>query len=215
MRMFSKFVSVGRRGGGRPRCSSPAPRPPRPSSSGRTSTRPASRTTSGRCGRPTRSRSAPTASYEITVFPASSLGKEADINQGLSLGTVDMIISGTSFAARSYPRIGIAYYPFIFRDADHLLAYSKSPVFKEMVDGYPRKDRHPDHRDDVLRRAADHVEPAVHRLRRDEGPEDPRARRRPPTWRRRSPAAPTRRRSPSPRSTSRCRTAPSRRRRTR
>jgi len=77
--------------------------------------------------------------YEITVFPASSLGKEADINQGLSLGTVDMIISGTSYAMRSYPRIGIAYYPFIFRDADHMLAYSKSPVFKEMVDGYREK----------------------------------------------------------------------------
>jgi tripartite ATP-independent transporter DctP family solute receptor len=77
--------------------------------------------------------------FEIQVFPASSLGKETDINQGLTLGTVDMIISGPSFAARSYPRIGIAYYPFIFRDGEHLLAYSKSPVFKEMVDGYRDK----------------------------------------------------------------------------
>ena len=42
------------------------------------------------------------------MFPASSLGKETDINQGLTLGTVDMIISGPSFAARSYPRIGVA-----------------------------------------------------------------------------------------------------------
>ncbi len=77
--------------------------------------------------------------FEIQVFPASSLGKETDINQGMLLGTVDMIISGPSFAARSYPRLGIAYYPFIFRDGDHLLAYSKSPVFKEMVDGFRAK----------------------------------------------------------------------------
>jgi tripartite ATP-independent transporter DctP family solute receptor len=77
--------------------------------------------------------------FDIEVFPASSLGKETDINQGMSLGTVDMIISGPSFAARSYPRIGIAYYPFIFRDADHLVAYSKSPVFAEMVDGFRQK----------------------------------------------------------------------------
>ena len=77
--------------------------------------------------------------YDIQVFPASSLGKETDINQGMALGTVDMIISGPSFAARSFPRIGIAYYPFIFRDADHLIAYSKSDVFKEMVDGYRAK----------------------------------------------------------------------------
>ncbi len=77
--------------------------------------------------------------FDITVYPASSLGKETDINQGMALGTVDMIISGPSFAARSYPRLGIAYYPFIFRDGEHLLAYSKSDVFKEMVDGFRDK----------------------------------------------------------------------------
>jgi len=77
--------------------------------------------------------------FDIQVFPASSLGKETDINQGLQLGTVDMIISGPSFAARSYPRFGIAYYPFIFRDGEHLLAYAKSPVFKEMVDEFRAK----------------------------------------------------------------------------
>ena len=77
--------------------------------------------------------------FDITVHPASSLGKETDINQGMALGTIDMIISGPSFAARSYPRLGIAYYPFIFRDADHLLAYSKSDVFKEMVEGFRAK----------------------------------------------------------------------------
>ena len=77
--------------------------------------------------------------FDIQVFPASSLGKETDINQGMQLGTVDMIISGPSFAARSYPRLGIAYYPFIFRDGDHLLAYSKSDVFKEMVEGFRAK----------------------------------------------------------------------------
>ena len=77
--------------------------------------------------------------FEIQVFPASSLGKETDINQGMLLGTVDMIISGPSFAARSYPRLGIAYYPFIFRDGEHLLAYSKSAVFQEMIDGFRDK----------------------------------------------------------------------------
>src|SRR3954452_21065315 len=77
--------------------------------------------------------------FDIEVFPASTLGKETDINQGLTLGTVDMIISGPSFAARNYPRLGIAYYPFIFRDADHLIAYSKSPVFAEMVEEFRKK----------------------------------------------------------------------------
>ena len=77
--------------------------------------------------------------YEIQVFPASTLGKESDINQGLQLGTVDIIISGASFAARSFPRIGVGYYPYTFRDPEHLLKYSKSDVFKELADGYKQK----------------------------------------------------------------------------
>ncbi|MFQ8430010.1 sialic acid TRAP transporter substrate-binding protein SiaP [Amaricoccus sp. W119] len=74
--------------------------------------------------------------YKIDVFPASQLGKEADINQGLKLGTVDIIISGSSFASRDYKPIGVTYYPYIFRDADHLLAYAKSDVFQRLAGGY-------------------------------------------------------------------------------
>jgi len=77
--------------------------------------------------------------YHIDVFPASSLGKESDINQGLTLGTVDMIISGLSFAARTMPRIGVGYYPYTFRDGQHLLKFAKSDVFKGMVDEYRAK----------------------------------------------------------------------------
>ena len=77
--------------------------------------------------------------FDIQVFPASSLGKETDLNQGLTLGSVDIVIGGPSFAARSYPRFGIAYYPFIFRDGDHLLAYSKSSLFQEMVNEFRNK----------------------------------------------------------------------------
>jgi tripartite ATP-independent transporter DctP family solute receptor len=76
--------------------------------------------------------------YEIQVFPASSLGKESDINQGLQLGTVDMTITGASFAARSFPRLAVSYYPFIFRDSDHVLKYAKSDVFKELAEGYKK-----------------------------------------------------------------------------
>src|SRR5258707_10501778 len=74
--------------------------------------------------------------YQIDVYPASQLGKESDLNQGLSLGTVDMIISGSSFAARNYPPIGVTYYPYTFSGADHLLAYTKSDVFKQLAKGY-------------------------------------------------------------------------------
>jgi tripartite ATP-independent transporter DctP family solute receptor len=77
--------------------------------------------------------------YEIQVFPASSLGKESDINQGLTLGTVDIILTGASFAGRSYPPLAITYFPFIFRDAEHQLKYANSDVFRELAKGYDEK----------------------------------------------------------------------------
>ena len=80
--------------------------------------------------------------YHIDVYPASQLGKETDLNQGLTLGSVDIIISGSSFAARSFPPIGVTYYPYTFRDADHLLAYTKSDIFKELAQGYQDKTGH-------------------------------------------------------------------------
>ena len=80
--------------------------------------------------------------YTIDVFPASQLGKETDINQGLSLGTVDIIISGSSFAARAFPPIGVTYYPYIFQGPDHLLAYVGSPVYQELTAGYEEASGH-------------------------------------------------------------------------
>jgi tripartite ATP-independent transporter DctP family solute receptor len=77
--------------------------------------------------------------YHIDVYPASQLGKENDINQGLTLGTVDIIISGSSFAAKSFPRIGVTYYPYTFRGVEHLLAYTKSDIYKELTKGYEEK----------------------------------------------------------------------------
>src|SRR5512133_445099 len=77
--------------------------------------------------------------YHVDVFPASSLGKESDLNQGLSLGTVDMIISGLSFAARTLPTIGVGYYPYTFRDGDHLVKWAKSDSFKGLAEQYRQK----------------------------------------------------------------------------
>ena len=76
--------------------------------------------------------------FEIQVFPASSLGKESDINQGLQLGTVDIILTGASFASNSFPRLGVSYYPFTFRDAEHVINYGKSDIFKELTEGYKK-----------------------------------------------------------------------------
>lgn len=77
--------------------------------------------------------------YEMQVFPASSLGKETDINQGLTLGTVDVIYTGQLFAARTHPPLAIGGAPFMFRDFNHWQAYVNSPVFADLADGYFKK----------------------------------------------------------------------------
>jgi tripartite ATP-independent transporter DctP family solute receptor len=77
--------------------------------------------------------------YEMQVFPASSLGKETDINQGLTLGTVDVIYTGQLFAARTHPPLAIGGAPFMFRDFNHWKAYVNSPLYAELADGYFKK----------------------------------------------------------------------------
>ena len=76
--------------------------------------------------------------YSMEVFPASSLGKETDINQGLTLGTVDMIYTGQLFAGRNYGPLSIGGAPFMFRDYDHWKKYTQSKLFQELGDGYQK-----------------------------------------------------------------------------
>jgi tripartite ATP-independent transporter DctP family solute receptor len=77
--------------------------------------------------------------YEIEVFPASTLGKETEINQGLQLGTVDIIYTGMAFAGRVYPPMSIASAPFVFRDYAHFQAFRNGPVFKDIASAYAQK----------------------------------------------------------------------------
>ena len=77
--------------------------------------------------------------YEISVFPASQLGKETDINQGLTLGTVDIIYTGQAFAARTLPALAIGGAPFMFRDLAHWRAYANSDLLRELMEAYYKK----------------------------------------------------------------------------
>ncbi|RYH06660.1 sialic acid TRAP transporter substrate-binding protein SiaP [Tropicimonas sp. IMCC6043] len=74
--------------------------------------------------------------YGIEVFPASSLGKEVDINEGLGIGTVDIIYTGQLFAGRAYGPIAIGGAPYMFRDYDHWDAFRNSDLFQDLAQGY-------------------------------------------------------------------------------
>ena len=76
--------------------------------------------------------------YTMEVFPASSLGNETQINQGLTLATVDMIYTGQLFAGRAFGPISIGGAPFVFRDFGHWKSYTQSKLFEELCDGYQK-----------------------------------------------------------------------------
>jgi tripartite ATP-independent transporter DctP family solute receptor len=74
--------------------------------------------------------------YKVDVFPVSQLGNEDALNEALTLGTVDVILTGPAFMAQSYPAIAISDYPFTLRDYDHWKAYVASGLFEELATGY-------------------------------------------------------------------------------
>ena len=80
--------------------------------------------------------------YEIGVFPASQLGNENQINEGLGLGTVDMIYTGTSFAGSIHKPLAISGAPFMLRDFNHWKAYRDGKLFRDIAKGYEDKTRH-------------------------------------------------------------------------
>ena len=80
--------------------------------------------------------------WSIEVYPASSLGSEVSINEGLGLGTVDIIYTGQLFAGRSHGPLAIGGSPFMFRDFDHWARFRDSELFRELADGYERATSH-------------------------------------------------------------------------
>jgi tripartite ATP-independent transporter DctP family solute receptor len=80
--------------------------------------------------------------FDITVFPASQLGNENQLNEALGFGAIDIIYVGINFVAATYPPLGISGAPFMLRDLDHWKAYRDSKLFFELVQGYDEKTRH-------------------------------------------------------------------------
>lgn len=56
---------------------------------------------------------------DIKVFPSSQLGNQRDLVEGLTLGTVDMTLTGTAVLGNFVPEVSIFDLPFLFRDVQH------------------------------------------------------------------------------------------------
>jgi len=77
--------------------------------------------------------------FDIEVFPASRLGNENQLDEGLGHGTVDIVYAGINFVAATYPPLGISGAPFMLRDFEHWKAYRASKLFADLAKGYEDK----------------------------------------------------------------------------
>lgn len=77
---------------------------------------------------------------EVTVFPAAQLGSEAELLEQLVAGELELAITGPSFLAMWYERIGAFDAAYAFRDLDHMLEVANGdigqPLWEELRKRY-------------------------------------------------------------------------------
>lgn len=69
----------------------------------------------------------------IEFFPNSSLGKEDEVLEMVSLGTVDIAGMGAQFATSYAPEAGVTSIPFLIKDYDHMQRVLGSGIFDSIV----------------------------------------------------------------------------------
>ncbi len=74
--------------------------------------------------------------YEIVVHPASTLGSQVELAEGLDLGTIDMMYDGQFFAGTRYGPMALGSAPFVFADYVHWERYRDSELFEDLAQGY-------------------------------------------------------------------------------
>ena len=74
--------------------------------------------------------------YRIEVFPSGALGTEREVEEALTLGTVDLAFVGPGHMAQTYAPISIHLAAFLWRDIDHFLKYPESETYSEVTTEY-------------------------------------------------------------------------------
>lgn len=72
----------------------------------------------------------------IDIYPANQLGNEAALNEQVRVGGIDLIQTGFQWAVNSYEPIGVPTLPFLFRDREHAIAFQRSEIMRELIDGF-------------------------------------------------------------------------------
>lgn len=71
---------------------------------------------------------------QVQIFPASQLGTEQELLEGVQLGTVHMFEGSTGSVGRFLPDLEAFAAPYIWRDTDHMLKVVRGPLGQGLAD---------------------------------------------------------------------------------
>ncbi|HZK54242.1 MAG TPA: TRAP transporter substrate-binding protein [Desulfosporosinus sp.] len=73
---------------------------------------------------------------EVQVYPSSTLGNEADLMDGIKLGSVDMALTGEAPINLFAPEYAALNMPYAFRDLEHLQKVLSGPIGNGLADKF-------------------------------------------------------------------------------
>lgn len=68
----------------------------------------------------------------IEVFPNSEIGAERELTEGMTLGTVDLVVSSTAPVTNFVPELGVLDVPFLFKDRDSAVEVLNGEIGEEL-----------------------------------------------------------------------------------
>ncbi len=71
---------------------------------------------------------------QVQIFPASQLGTEQELLEGVQLGTIHMFEGSTGSVGRFLPDLEAFAAPYIWRDPDHMLKVVRGPIGQELAE---------------------------------------------------------------------------------
>ncbi|MDR1660182.1 MAG: DctP family TRAP transporter solute-binding subunit [Desulfovibrio sp.] len=75
---------------------------------------------------------------KMEVYPSAQLGSQKELIEGLQMGSIDFVVSGTSILSNFSPKVSVVDLPFIFRDKEHAYKVLDSEVGQEIFSGIGR-----------------------------------------------------------------------------
>jgi TRAP-type transport system periplasmic protein len=77
---------------------------------------------------------------KIDTYPATQLGSERDMIEGLQLGTVDFVVTSTGPVGGFVPKMFVVDLPFLFRDREHAYKVLDGQIGKGLLDALSVKE---------------------------------------------------------------------------